>query len=457
MDLFATGASLQPGLPARNGDAASESERTDETAIFEAFLGLALSVPSPDAVIVPGLEGKTAAAEASFAALETTGNPATAPGKFLPVLPVEAQGSIAEQVAAMSSVKGMVFPQAAPNLSVDSEGDAAPLARQVAALAQATVPALPEPVPVATEAARSIDAAQQASPVIAVLASRQRDLPLQYATATEAAPEKPGDPEAETDLAVSNRTVAGTALLRPEPVRPAASAPVVDPAAQPSTHTPAAPELAGGSDKTEARDTAPRAASQSLVDVPEGAPAMATSPEASPAVLIEPRAAQPVQPTGNASARQVETGAQQFGDIVDRLARAREAEAPDMVQSSLATREFGTVAMQLRAVEGRLHVAMTSADPGFAPAVQAASAVAGSSQQALSDSPPQQQGQQQGQQSSQASASSQGQAGPDNQTRQQQPERSASSNSAQAPSDRIANEPGQPADPRGTADGAIYA
>lgn len=456
MDLFATGASLQPGLPARNGDAASESERTDETAIFEAFLGLALSVPSPDAVIVPGPEGKTAAAEASFAALEATGNPATAPGKSLPVLPVlplEAQASIAEQVAAMPSLKGMAFPQAAPNLSVDGDGDAAPLARQVAALAQATIPALPAPVAIATEAARSIDAAQQASPVIAVLVLRQRDLPLQNATATEAVAEKPSDPEAEIDLAVSNRTVAGAALLRPEPVRPAALTPVADPAAQSAAPAPAAPELSGGSGKTEARDAAPRAASQALADQPEGAPAMATSPEASLAALVEPRGVQPVQPTGNAGAKPIETGAQQFGDIVDRLARAREAEAPDMVQSSLATREFGTVAMQLRAVEGRLHVAMTSADPGFAPAVQAASAVAGSSQQALSDSPPQQQGQQ----SSQASASSHGQTGPENQTRQQQPERSAASSSAQAPSDRIANEPGQPADPRGTADGAIYA
>jgi len=89
MDLLATGSAVKPGLPARLDDAASDNEKTDEAAIFEVFLGLALTVPSPDAVVVSGPEGKTAPVDATDAASGSTGNPATSTGNILPVaLPV---------------------------------------------------------------------------------------------------------------------------------------------------------------------------------------------------------------------------------------------------------------------------------------------------------------------------------------------------------------------------------
>ncbi len=124
-------------------------------------------------------------------------------------------------------------------------------------------------------------------------------------------------------------------------------------------------------------------------------PDPATVPQPASAVsLAEPiapvsdaRTGLTAPPSGSATAATApsQSAARDFGQIVDRLARAREAEQPQFVQSTLTTRDFGTVSMQLRPLEGRLHVAMTSADPGFAPAVQAASAMSGTGQQALSD------------------------------------------------------------------------
>ncbi len=164
--------------------------------------------------------------------------------------------------------------------------------------------------------------------------------------------------------------------------------------------------------------------------------------------------AQPISP-GSTTAAPSQSAARDFGQIVDRLARAREAEQPDFVQSTLTTRDFGTVSMQLRPLEGRLHVAMTSADPGFAPAVQAASSVAGTGQQALSDSSNQSQSQQQGQSAQQ---SGQGQPAPDGQARRQHWERAVSDRLPQGPANPSGNEGAtRGTDPRGAASDSIYA
>ena len=175
------------------------------------------------------------------------------------------------------------------------------------------------------------------------------------------------------------------------------------------------------------------------------------------APVSDARANQPAQPVAaaNTPASQPQSAAQQFGDIVDRLARAREAEQPDLVRSTLATRDFGTVSMQLRPLEGRLHVSLSAADPGFAPAVQAASAIAGTGQQALSDSSAQSQQQQQGQSSQQSSP---GQSAPDSQARRQQWER-ASQTQPQGPATPSGDDSSKTANgARGAASGgSIYA
>jgi hypothetical protein len=163
-----------------------------------------------------------------------------------------------------------------------------------------------------------------------------------------------------------------------------------------------------------------------------------------------------VTPSAPASASQ--SAPHDFGDLVDRLVRARETEQPDLVRSTLATRDFGTVAMQLRSVDGRLHVALSASDPAFAPAVQAASAMAGAGQQALSDNASQSQSQGQQQQGQAAMQSGQGQSAADGQARRQQWERAAEGQSAQAAARAPDHDGSAPANaPRNAASGAIYA
>ncbi len=133
MDLLATGNTVKPGLPARNGDAASEGEKSDESATFEVFLDLALTVPSPDAVIVPGPEGKPAPGDGLAALLETTGNPAMPPGNILPVdLPLGleaidgAPGAAARSDKAFAATTPLAIPVIAqPTVEARSEAPVA--------------------------------------------------------------------------------------------------------------------------------------------------------------------------------------------------------------------------------------------------------------------------------------------------------------------------------------------
>ena len=142
--------------------------------------------------------------------------------------------------------------------------------------------------------------------------------------------------------------------------------------------------------------------------------------------------------------------------IVERLARARETEQGEVVRSSLATREFGQIAMQLRPTEGRLHVSLTAADPSFAPAVQAASATTGTGQQANADTSSQSQSQQQHGQA--AHSSGQNQTGPESQARRQDWERAAQGKSPDSTPASSGSATGKSeVDPRGADGSAIYA
>lgn len=60
--------------------------------------------------------------------------------------------------------------------------------------------------------------------------------------------------------------------------------------------------------------------------------------------------------------------------LVDRLVEARQAAAPQTVAATITHGEFGRVGLSFQQDGGSLAVSMTSADPGFAPAVQAAAA-----------------------------------------------------------------------------------
>ena len=66
---------------------------------------------------------------------------------------------------------------------------------------------------------------------------------------------------------------------------------------------------------------------------------------------------------------------QDFATLVDRLVEAREAAAPTTVRAAIRHADFGTVSIGFdQPDDGRLTVRLNSADPDFAPAVQAAAA-----------------------------------------------------------------------------------
>lgn len=68
------------------------------------------------------------------------------------------------------------------------------------------------------------------------------------------------------------------------------------------------------------------------------------------------------------------TPTQDIAALVDRIAEARAAASPHTIRASLVHEEFGAVSVNLRSEASHIHVTLGSADPGFAPAVQAAAA-----------------------------------------------------------------------------------
>ena len=76
--------------------------------------------------------------------------------------------------------------------------------------------------------------------------------------------------------------------------------------------------------------------------------------------------------TTAAKAPQVEP--MDFAALVDRLVEAREAASPHAVKASLSHTEFGQVSLRFDQNAGGMTVSMSSRDPDFAPAVQAATA-----------------------------------------------------------------------------------
>jgi hypothetical protein len=467
MDLLATGNTVTPGLPARTRDAANEGEKTDESATFEVFLDLALTVPSPEADMATGPEGKLPAGDVEEAAQGGTGNPATPPGNILPLVlpavapvgvePAAAPGLDAEVPvgnAPMQPVRPqkLTQPAAAP---AQSDGPSATpavalaVAKPAEALAQTAQAPAPQP-PAQVAAIEAITMAQVATPVISVLAGRQRGAAPVRATETSDAPAQPAPTPAPASVPLS-------ASAAPLPV----VQPTVPPAAQThDTARQAAPLPAPSHAVTAQAEASEAPSSRAPVEAAPAQPVNLVPAQAEPiAPLADSRISAPatgVTPSAPASASQ--SAPHDFGDLVDRLVRARETEQPDLVRSTLATRDFGTVAMQLRSVDGRLHVALSASDPAFAPAVQAASAMAGAGQQALSDNASQSQSQGQQQQGQAAMQSGQGQSAADGQARRQQWERAAEGQSAQAAARAPDHDGSAPANaPRNAASGAIYA
>lgn len=474
MHLLASANALPPGLPARTGDAPTDGEKPDDTAIFEAFLGLALAVPSPDGAIVTGPEGKGGAAVGLADLSASSGNPATRGGKMLPLGLPGLDDSLAETAPAASGKQ----PRA---------GESRPPAGQQAQHLFTTPPAM---IGLVIKAAIPDHASPPQSSLHALAVSQglrgeglvRAPLPFQQAPASAEAVPSSASPaslpapalatiqlltgparEAPAPGTGASGTASETAdaaaqALTPRPTAPAskpevgaepatqdqpASRPARDAAAQPQGHggEPDAPKTLA---RFAAKSALPEAAvAGSAAPAQTGTPLPAAPvPQSSPIkVAVQPRRSESI------------TGGQDFADIVDRLARAREANTGEIVRTTVTTRDFGPVAMQMRTAEGRLHVAMTATDPGFAPAVQAASAAGGAGQQQTNTdgSATQQQGQS-------SNGSAQGQAAADSQARQhQQAERAAQGQRLHASDPAAADETVGNGASRGEASGAIYA
>jgi len=64
--------------------------------------------------------------------------------------------------------------------------------------------------------------------------------------------------------------------------------------------------------------------------------------------------------------------AQDISALIDRIAEARAAASPHGVRAAMVHQDFGPISLRFRAEESHIQVTFGSADPGFAPAVQAA-------------------------------------------------------------------------------------
>ena len=91
------------------------------------------------------------------------------------------------------------------------------------------------------------------------------------------------------------------------------------------------------------------------------------------AAPVDLRSAPVIAPTVTTAAAAT-TPTQDIAALVDRITEARAATAPHTIRAALVHEDFGSVSLNFRSDASHIHVTLGSADPGFAPAVQAAAA-----------------------------------------------------------------------------------
>jgi hypothetical protein len=105
---------------------------------------------------------------------------------------------------------------------------------------------------------------------------------------------------------------------------------------------------------------------------------LASTPQPTPAVQDAPSLVRTADPVITApAATPVHQAGHDFATLVDRLVEARDAAVPQAVHASVSHSEFGQVSLRFDQDAGGLSVAMSSADPDFARAVQASASSAG--------------------------------------------------------------------------------
>ena len=198
--------------------------------------------------------------------------------------------------------------------------------------AQQAVPAHPAPAAQTAAAAepvlaRSAPLAAAVAPVIRALTDQ---IQPQQGTAPQAAPQIPAAPTTAPLAAPAPPPLTQVRLdvSLPEPLRPARLA---------AARAAPVPIAALGDE----RDTAANAV-------------LAPGPVAAPPITVSAAAPAPLQRPHD------------FSALIDRLAAAREAAAPQSVSISLPHADFGRVQLHFRSEDGALAVSLASADPDFA-------------------------------------------------------------------------------------------
>ncbi|MDE2563851.1 MAG: hypothetical protein KGL48_16560 [Sphingomonadales bacterium] len=252
----------------------------------------------------------------------------------------------------------------------------------VLALAAVTKPA--QPASVAVEEVRVDIAANRASliPASSLLAQAPVTAALDP-TGPQAIRIPPGLARATIHLEPAPRLAAGASAGAPTPTdmddsdataqaaAPVPAAPVarhgakpLAPAEQPSSPVPAAPRATGASPSISGDKTPPPQAPAT-----NAAPAQPPTTGAQLAAQGPVVAAVPARPAAPAQPDRID-----FAQLVDTIARAREHAGAQSVQATLSHAEFGAVAMKFHHDGDVLAVSLTSADPGFVAAANAAQA-----------------------------------------------------------------------------------
>lgn len=251
------------------------------------------------------------------------------PATLLPVAP--ATVPMAPTVVAFASPR----PDSRTRQETGSQaGKAAPVAAQASSPARAAGPDTSRPIP---------SPQQNSAPIVLTPVAA----PLPYAPETHAPDLEAGSTANRPALSVQHTL----AMRQAETV-------AVPATSQTTSRPPADP--APSNERSEGNASLPLASAQPAVSIaqPQG---LAVTPapilQGAPVALDGPAQAVP--------------GAQ-VAALVDAVARAREGATPGAVAATLAHGTFGRVSLEFRQNDDGLSVTMASSDPGFAPAVLAA-------------------------------------------------------------------------------------
>jgi len=309
---------------------------------------------SPVASAAPSPEGAAPAADFSVL-LQSAGAPTASPVLDLPqppTIPAAALAAAMPQAIALSDAapSGKSGKPAGKDLP---PADAAPSSTKSDSNASASKapPATPDVAPCALQLAAMLSASPMPAQTAAPTASGSP-------TATRTNPSSrsaPVSPKVGTNAPVVPVPVPVPQMDQPADVAPPTMSTLRPDQARADPGTPA-PAVT--------RHTAEQPAAPTLAAPGQHPPHVAPAPTTPQLDATAPTAMTP----------QVSAPRHDIAALVDRIAEARAAAGPQVVHAALVHADFGAVSLRFRPEQDHIAVTMGSADPGLAPAVQAAAA-----------------------------------------------------------------------------------